>query len=146
MRSRLLYVPAGLTEIYPHMKYQLATFILPWPKILIWSSDGRTYVRTHVWTTQTLYVSGGRGGGHKNILDIKRLLMIFFFFFFFFLIFEASFTTDIRLSVPMFSNIRKKMFCLRLSFTVNNPRKCDITITISNYSRLLFHLNLQMRH
>ena len=39
MRSWLLYIPAGLIEVHPHMKYQLLPLaevkILPWTKILI---------------------------------------------------------------------------------------------------------------
>ena len=47
MRSWLLYIPAGLIEIHPHMKYQLAitnrSWFLPWTKILTWSTDIRTH-------------------------------------------------------------------------------------------------------
>ena len=47
MRSWLLYIPAGLIEIHPHMKYQLAitnrSWFLPWTKILTWSTDIGTH-------------------------------------------------------------------------------------------------------
>ena len=62
-----MYIPAGLIEIRPHMKYQLPTInnleILPWIKILTLATDGRTYVRT----SERSKPPAGRGrGGHKK--------------------------------------------------------------------------------
>ena len=64
MRSWLLYIPAGLIEIHPHMKYQLAIINRSWDSTLDknlnlvyvkLSMDGRTlYGHMHVWTTRTL--------------------------------------------------------------------------------------------
>ena len=71
-RSWLLYIPAGLIEIYPHMKYQLPTINRSWDSTLakdlnlvFWQMDGCTC--THIWKIRTLYLPGRpRLCRHKN--------------------------------------------------------------------------------
>ena len=77
MRSWLFYIPAGLIEVHPHMKYQLATINRSWDSTLDKNLNlvhARTYVHTHVRKTQTLYAPGGpRPRGHtKNDFVISQ--------------------------------------------------------------------------
>ena len=74
MRSWFLYIPAGLIEIHPQMKYQLATINRSWDStldknlILVYGrTDGRTYARTD----NPNALSPQRPQGHKNHIFCK---------------------------------------------------------------------------
>ena len=79
-RSWLLYIPAGLIEIHPHVNIILLPLtgleILPWTKMLTWSADRRTFTCTYVWTTWTLYIPDRpRRRGHNKNINIRSCVL-----------------------------------------------------------------------
>ena len=67
MRSWLLYIPAGLIEIHPHMEDQLATINKSWDSSLD-KNHNLVYIRTYGRETRMLYAPNGpRQRGHIQI-------------------------------------------------------------------------------
>ena len=74
MRSWLLYIPAGLIEIHPQMKYQLATINRSWDSTLDKNLNlayGRTDGRTCARTDNPNALCPLRSRGHKNHIFCK---------------------------------------------------------------------------